>query len=222
MSTTLVTQFIPTPKENYQELADLTIPIRNRYCEIQGYKHFVQSGFYKHPDWYYAFDRLVLLRDLLDKPDATEFYWVLNVQAVITNLTKKVENLLDDEHDLWLTKDVHGINLGSFIVRNTPWTRQWLNFIIGMEPRYRHEPWKEQRAFQDWWMHEDWTHKIHLLPQRSINSFFYVLYPPWNYTTSGNWRPGDLAVNIPGLTLVQRIELVKKIIADKIIIEPND
>ncbi len=218
MKIALLTHYVPTSKDDYSQLAALTVPNRDEWCSRHGYQHIVQRGPYKDAAMYYAFDRLVLLRELLDKPDAPDFVWVLNVQAVITNLTRQLEDFLDGEHSFWVTKDCHGINLGSFIARNTDWTKRWLDFIIAHEPAYRAADWKEQKVVQDWWMHEDWTWKIHLLPQRAINSYLYQLYPPWPPETPGNWRPGDLALNLPGTTLQQRLDIVRQVLQSDMIV----
>lgn len=214
----MLTQYLPTIKEDYTQLANLTIPIRDEYCAKHNYEHIVQSGPYKHPEFYYAYDRLVLLRDLLDKPGAADVFWVANVQGVVTNLNKTIESTIDDEHDFWVSKDCHGINMGSFLVRNTDWSRSWLDFIISQEPVYRNDSWKEQRCVMNWWMNEHWTWMIHLLPQRAINSYQYWRYNPWPPHTPGNWRKGDLFLNLPGLNLQERLVIVKEILASDMII----
>lgn len=218
MKITLLTQYVPTPQEDYTQLADLTIPNRDEWCNRHVYQHIVQRGHFADPGSYYAFDRLKLLRHLLDQPGAADVFWVYNVQGVITNLTRRLEPVIDDEHDFWITKDCHGINAGSFLVRNTPWSRQWLDFVIGSEAHYRNDSWKEQRCIQHWWQHEHWTWMIHLLPQRAINSYDYGLYHPWPPHTPGNWIKGDLCLSLPGLNLQQRLKLVTEILAgDKMI-----
>lgn len=201
----------------YQSLADITIPNRDEWCKAHGYEHIVKVGPYKGLP-YYAYDRLAYVRDLLDRENAPDIIWVLNVQGVITNMTRRLEPVLDDEHDFWVNKDCHGLNLGSFIVRNTNWSRSWLDFLISMEPRYRNEPWKEQKCIMDWWQHEQWTWKIHLLPQRAINSYQYWRYNPWPPETPGNWRKGDLALSLPGLNLEQRLEAVKQILESDMVV----
>lgn len=218
MKVALLTQYVPTEREDYTQLAALTVPNRYEWCQRHGYEHIVQRGHFADPASYYAFDRLKLLRNLLDRPGAAEVYWVLNVQAVITNLTKRLEPVLDDEHDFWVTKDCHGLNLGSYVVRNTPWARGWLDHIIGLEPAYRDHCWKEQKTIMDWWQHEDWTWMIHLLPQRAINSYLYSrLYSPWPPTTPGEFRKGDLCLSLPGLNLQQRLDLVREVLAGEMI-----
>ncbi len=214
MSLTILTHYLP----NYSDVFDLVAPNREAYCARHGYKHLVHCGSYHNESWYYGFQRLKLLRDALGQPGATEWYWVFNVSGLITNLTKPVLDLVDDEHDCLLCKDVHGINFGSALFRNSQFSRQWLDFLVSLEPQCRAHAWKDQFAVQQTWLHEDWTHKIHLLAQRQLQSFEYRLYAPWNETTSGNWRRGDLAVQWPGRTKEQRIEHIREFLdSDRIV-----
>lgn len=205
MTIALLTHYLPTPQEDYQQLADLAVPQRDAYCARHGYRHIVQRGSFRS-DAYYAYDRLVLLRDLMDRPDAASVYWLLNLSSIITTPAVAVEQYLSPEYDFFLTKDVHGIQGGSMLFRNTPWTRDWLDFLISLEPQYR-SGWHEQQCIADHWLHERWAYKIDLLPQHTINAFRYILYPPWDESTSGNWRPGDLVLSLPGTTLAQRLKI---------------
>lgn len=209
MKVALVTQHV-ADKGDYSQLAALTLPNRDEWCQRHGYEHIVQQGFYKNPAVYYAFDRLMLVRDLLDRADAPDIFWVLNVSSLITNISKPLVDVLDDEHDFWIAKDVHGLNAGSFVVRRSDFCRRWLDFLISMEPRYRNDCWFEQRGMMDWWQHENWTWKIHLVPQRAIQSYDYSLYRPWPPETPGNWRRGDLCLGLPGLDLNQRLAIARE------------
>lgn len=194
---------------NYQELANLIVPERRKYCEKHDYENLVVVGPYKEKDWYYAYDRLVFVRDYLDSNKNMEFIFVLNIQSVITNFTKKITDFTDDTYDCWVTKDVGGINCGSMIFRNSDWTKKWLDFIISKEPEYRNDCWHEQRCFQHNWMEPKWAHKINLLPQNSINSYLYTWFPPWNEKTSGHWKSGDFILSMPGTDLKRRLEVVR-------------
>lgn len=217
MKLALLTHYVPTEREDYTELFKLTGPLRDEYCARHGYEHVVQRGAYGNLE-YYAYQRLQLLRDLMDKPNAADVYWVANVQGIITSMEKRIDDVVDGEHEWFHSKDCHGVNLGSFVVCNTPFSREWLDFLIAQEPNYRNRPWKEQQAVMDWWLHEKFTWKIHLVPQRVLNSYQYWRYQPWPETTPGNWRKGDLFLNLPGMSLSQRLRAVSEILASDMIL----
>ena len=125
---------------------------------------------------------------------------------------------MDDEHDFWMTKDTNGINMGSFVIRNTEWSKKWIDFLISVHDQYADRQ-HEQSAVADHWMKREWLHKIGILPQRAINSYFYPIYPPWNHETPGSWKKGDLAVSIPSYTIEQRLSIIQSVLDSNLIVK---
>ena len=109
------------------------------------------------------------------------------------------------------------LNNGSTLYRRSEWTKSWIDFILSKEPEYRHDCWYEQRIMQHFWEQPQWKEKICVLPQNSINSYSYSLYPPWNGGTPGDWRSGDLVLSFPGTNMNQRVGLVTEAIKNKVI-----
>lgn len=218
MKIALLTHYLPTERENYQNLANLTLPNRQAYCDKHGYEHWIQCGPYKYPDWYYAYDRLVNLREKLDQRPDVDFVFVLNIQSIISNFNIKIESLIDENHDFWVSKDINFINCGAMIFRNCQWTKEWLDFIISKEPVYKNAVWHEQKCIIDNWSQPKWVHRINLVPQYFFNSYDYTLYN-WSDRTNGMWKKGHFVLSLPGLNLQQRIDYVNKFFnEDKIIL----
>lgn len=233
MTLTLLTFYSPA----WQGIADLTIPNRDAYCARHGYSHEIKVGPYS-PDTslYYAFDRLVYLRDLLfgapgdplrrapvSPLPVPDLVWVLNLQSVITNLSKRLDGLLTglgQGSQFWCTPDRNvAINMGSFVVMRTPWARQWLDHLISLEPQYRTDCWAENRAVLDTWERPEWKPHICRLDQRALNGYPYAqLWPHHDWGTSaGQWHPGDLVLSFPGTSYEQRLGLVRDALANKVI-----
>lgn len=221
MKLALLTHYLPTAAEDYTELASITVPQRDDYCKRHGYEHIVHSGIYGDASLYYAVQRLYLLHDLMTKRPDIEVFWVLNVQALLTNLTKPVAHEWETtaalrigtvmiDHHFWVAHDCHGLNAGSFLVRNSEWGRAWIKLVADQSVASRNtHAWHEQKIMQDLTPHVFFKGRIQIVPQSAINSYDYVLYPPWNETTPGHWQPGDLVLSLPGLTLKQRLEIVR-------------
>lgn len=197
--------------KEYQEVADLNIPERDKYCAKHGYQHIVKIGPYKNLP-YYAYDRLEFLRDYFLTHKELDIIFVLNIQSIIMNHNIKIEDVIDNDYDCWITKDINFINFGSSIFRNCDWSIEWLNFLISLEPVYRSDCWREQRAFIHHWDKPKWCHHINLLPQNKINSYDYTLYQ-WSVKTSGHYKNGDFILSLPGTDLKQRLDIIK---SDKI------
>lgn len=208
MSLTILTHYITQDKGDFQQLADLTIPIRDRYCARWGFKHVVHNGSFHNPNLYYAIQRLHLILDLMAKPDATEWYWVINIQAVITNHAINVLDFTDETHDFFITRDVNGLNAGSFLVKNSEKGREWLRFVAE-KAAFTNHCWFEQHICQENENNPLYKDRIKVLDHPSINSYWYreYLLPD---TTPGDWRPDHLLLSLPGMDLGQKLDRVKR------------
>lgn len=206
MKIALLTHYLPTKDDDYQKLADLTIPNRDDYCKKHGYQHIVQCGAYKDVSLYYAVQRIHLIWDIFNKQDSPDLIWVLNVQAVITNSRHKITNFIDDEHDFFIHADINGLNAGSFIIRKSEWSKKWLDFIIEKSADNSH-CWHEQKIMIDNHSKPEWAYKIKILDHPGINSYQYFRYGRGT-DTPGDWRPDHLCLSLPGLTLKERLEIV--------------
>lgn len=186
----------------FQPLADVTLPDKEEYCKRFGYTHIVSHFPYGNPANYYAFQRLQCARDLLFKSDKYDFdaIWVLNIHASIMNLTKNVADFIDNEHDFFITKDCNGINGGSFIVKDTHWAKNWLDFLLSKEDIHKNHCWYEQKLIIDNWERPEFKDKIKILPQNTINSYMHELYDI-STDREGQLQKGDLVLHIPGKPL---------------------
>jgi len=202
-------------KGNYQEVADISLDNRKKYCDKQGYKHHIHCGPYQNlGNLYYAIQRIHILYDLMfpdgePTEDKNKLFWVLNISSMVMNHTKRLEDFVinDPEKDFFIHKDVNGLNAGSFIIRRTEWARQWLSLIKREAPTINH-CWYEQRVMQ---IHADepvWKKNIKIMDHPGINDYFYDLYkfPP---TTPGDYKPGNFCLSLPGTSLDERIQLLK-------------
>lgn len=210
MSTfTLLSHWLPTERENYQELADLLLPNRDRYCAAHGYTHIKHAGPYFDSSLYYAVQRLHLLLDLMNGPNATEFYWVLNIQSIITNPSVRLESFVDETHDFWAHGDINAkINTGSFIVRNSEWGRLWIRFLIEDVKTHSH-CWFENQSVIRHCESSPWREKIKIMPHPGLNSYLYAQLYNRPDCPPGQWYEGDFVLSLPGLDLAQRLSIVR-------------
>ncbi|GBG34405.1 Xyloglucan 6-xylosyltransferase 1 [Hondaea fermentalgiana] len=58
-------------------------------------------------------------------PEYDYLMWV-DADAIFMNMTIRVEDIVDAEHDLFFARDEGDINSGVFLVRNTDWAMWWL------------------------------------------------------------------------------------------------
>jgi hypothetical protein len=186
----------------WQELADIVLPKVSGYCKKYGYDIKVILNSEIIVNWsYYKMSWLAFL--IYDY----DFIWVLDVDTLITNPEIPFTDFTDNEHDIFICKDINGINAGSWIIRNTEASRNFVSTIVNnfTEPH--------EQILMNKYLH---MVKVKYLPHPSINSYDYRLYNHFGLAVpahdQGQWQPGDLLLHLPGLSLEKRIEVFKEMI----------
>lgn len=212
MNLTLLTHYIPTPKEDYQVIADLTIPAKETYCARFGYRHLIHAGPYGNERLYWAIQRLQLVYDyLFAGVNDVDAVWALNPQSLITSFKTDVASYLTPEHDFFITADINGLNAGSFIVRKTEWSKRWLTMLIKKASQTA-DCWYEQRQMQNHYQDPEWRDKVKVLDHPSLQSYDYRLYGR-GPGTAGHWERGHLVLSMPGTTFEHRVAYITSFLA---------
>lgn len=198
--------------ESYEELAKLTLPIKQRYCDKNNYQHIVVGNGYGDKSRYYSWQRIEYTLDYFKSHPECEALFTLNIQNLIMNHNRRIEEFMDDKHDFFVTFDINGLNAGSYIIKNTPWGNKWMQFILDSRPQYDSHCWHEQFGISCNWEKPEWKPKIKILEHPSINSYDYTLYNKPE-STLGHFRPGDFVLSLPGTSLVERLVMTQ---SDKI------
>lgn len=191
---------------NYQELADIAIPILEKYCS----KHKYNLNILKTPpneNGTYAYIRIEQAIKLLEEYDCV---LMIEGDMLITNTDYKIEDFLEPNKHFYLTKDINGVNTASFIVLKSEASKELLN--ICLLNKYQ----DEQNFFERLTINI-----VKELPHPSINSIPYEYYAPsygkYHYKEGdvvekptheqGCWKEGDFIMHLPGFTLDQRIKI---------------
>lgn len=137
-----------------------------------------------------------------------EYVWVLDLDTLITNSKVKFTDFVDSEHDIFITEDIHGINAGSWIIRNTKASRMFIRQIIDS-----YDAPEEQTVMK---RYLDMV-QVKYLPHPSINSYKYELYKDEigdrvMTESEGEWQPGNLLLHLPGTTMETRLSIIKSMI----------
>ena len=103
----------------------------------------------------------------------------------------------------------NGINSDSFLIRNTPEGRGFIDHLQSIEPRLRDHKWEDQQAIIE--SLYDFKNIIKILPQKDLNAYPTAVYNNQShldmYGNDGTWRPGDWLIHWPGLSIERRIWL---------------
>jgi len=214
-------------QDNYKSLRDITSANKSEYCEKNDYSFEERISDFKFSNL--GFEKIYRCLELLENNKCDILYWC-GVDTLITNFKIKITDLIDVEHDFFISTDANNINADSFVIKNTIDSRALFKKIIESYPQYSNDAWAEQQVIIDILAQDDYFKKItKILPQKMINSYDYSLYPASNfrgsseslthfrlgqdyYGNDGQWSEGDFLIHWPGTVLPQRILLTKKYI----------
>jgi len=215
--------------ERFQPLADLTWhQNKAKYAEKHGYSAFLKTdGFQPGSD--IGFQKIYMAKEVFANNPDCEWLWWTGTDAMITNFACKMEDRIDNDYHVIIATDVNGINADSFLLRNSPEGREFLDEVLSKEEEMIPHWDKEQRAIaitlglpatSEHWpispfvhMNEKYASIAKIVPQRFMNSYNYHLYHYQDYRDKlgidGNWQIGDWLIHWPGTSLEHRIHLAK-------------
>ena len=215
---------------NYQGLADLTwgqnkIP----YAELHGYKIFCRSDAADFvPNVGIGYQKIHYVKELLETHPEVEWFWWTGTDTMITNFGTRIQDRIDTQYHFIVAVDINGINADSFLVRNTPEGRGYIQHLLDIEEECSKHWDAEQRAMsvalgipptaepwtEDTEICDQYKDVVKLVPQRYMNSFNYKLYgntyPDHNndrFGWDGNWQLGDWLIHWPAVQLEYRMQL---------------
>lgn len=222
---------------NYAPLAEITSKNKKEYCERNGYSFIEKTSDFKFK--HLGFEKIYRCLEFLKNNECDLIFWC-GTDTLITNYQIKITNLVDDKHDFFISTDANEINSDNFIIKNTSKAIEFFQEIIDLHDKYVKHAWGEQYALIDLvhTPHDERFVPINgnilpkygnitkILPQHTINSYDYAMYPYYNfhgnansinryqqgqdfYGNRGQWQSGDFMIHWPGKSLYERIYLAK-------------
>lgn len=123
----------------YKTWANWTINNHHKYAKKHGYGMYIENGKsdLRKPVWSKI---MALLRHMED--DRHDWYWAFDLDTMIMNATVRAEDLLDDSYDLIFQRDWNWFNAGSFFIKNSEWSKNYLRQVLNVtkpDPAYFEE-----------------------------------------------------------------------------------
>lgn len=187
-------------------MAGVTVPVLEMYCEKHGYSLSV----YKH-NQYEFYNGKEKISQVLEVCEDGDVALVLDADTIITNPNIKIEDFINDKQDFYITNHLDRVNAGVFIIRDSMWSRVFLDFILNVIGKDKIHC--EQDAIMKYLNEYKDDEKICILPHPSINSLIYNLYKEHNITTEedGDWRSNHFLLHLPGVGMAKRVEILKQV-----------
>jgi hypothetical protein len=203
---------------NYKRLGDLTWD-QNRllYAQQRGYLPVLQTENFDNTIAI-GFEKIKLMKQVLEENPEVEWAWWTGTDTLVTNFAIGIEDKIDNDYHFIVATDCNGMNVDSFLIRNTPEGREYINYIWNIRDQYANHIWFEQQAMIE--SLEQFASITKIVPQRYLNAYNYQLYPGCDphdlLGNEGDWQPGDWLIHWPGTGLDQRIQLAHHYMAQVI------
>lgn len=199
-----------------------TSKLMDRYAEANGYSRVCITERISDTKWM-GWDKIKLCMNLLPTCDVL---FCLDSDLLVLNHNVTVEQYLDNEHDMYIPRDLANINVGVIILKNTEIMRRFLEFVWDYRKKIPDEFQSEQIA---WWegMKAFDFERMKILPQKGINSYPYddPFFTNWLKVMPepqesffkrqfdvpvmrhyGNYTTGDLILHMPGIPMDRRYQ----------------
>lgn len=112
--------------DNYSEdIREISLSNKEKYAKKHGYELFVgdKEVYNLRQGRPSAWTKFKLIEKTLPNFDYVVWF---DADTVVVNDTIRIEDIIDDKHDLFYSKDENDINSGIFIIKNTSWARSYL------------------------------------------------------------------------------------------------
>lgn len=184
--------------ESWRPLVEVALPAWRAYAQKHEYSLIANLKPDK-PDKYFGWLRLEDLYDYLFVYNLAEVFFLFDCDSMVTNPEIKIESLLDEDHDFYITKDVNGFNASQMIFKQTAWTKRFLK-------EWSRQPFDgDQDALA--YIADDFSDRIKILPQSAMNSYFYDLYS--EKSEMGEWESQDFVLHVPAKPMIERVSIFK-------------
>lgn len=196
--------------DHHQGLAEITWKNKQDYAAKHDYLSFAKTDNFSVEQVH--FDKFVHILDVMNSNRDVDWVWWLDNDALITNFDIRIEDLIDDNFHIIMPVDLAGLNTGSFLVKNSQQSREWLQYMLDNKSHYKNDKrWFEQQAVIDFF--PKFQHIFKIIPQRLINSYDYSIYGRDSVDLlgyDGQWQPEHFVIHWPGLPNDTRIMLAKQ------------
>lgn len=204
--------------DQYIDAVSIGFANKQTYAALHGY------------DFIISHDRLDPSRDtywqklrILNQTLLTNKYeWVLwtDADALIMNTAVKLEDLVDDQHDLIISYDWFSnvVNSGHFLLKNSQWGRDFLNRVYSYSEFITHKWPDNQAIITDV---ERYPTRVKIVQQRIMNSYLSSYYTDHRVTYSRmHYEVGDFILHLAGCSLKGPLKQLMTFYATKVVHDP--
>jgi hypothetical protein len=173
-------------------------------------KREVSKSTNDHPSW-------SKIHDYFDLEEKYEYIWYLDADAFIMS-TKSIFDLIDENRrrkdcDIVIAADSNGVNGGSFVVKTTDWSRDFMTNVLQARLNksiHMIDTWWEQAAMI-WLIDNQMLHDhVCIVPQSELNAYPENLLYTQHLKTYTIWQKGMLVIHAPAFGYHHLVNYLKQ------------
>lgn len=177
------------------------------YANRHGYLAFAKTVNFRNINA--GFEKIFFLQEMMYNSSNIEWIHWTGSDTLYMNHNIKLESIIDNNYHFIICADRNVImNADSFLIRNTPEGRAYIDAIAESYPRFMNHYWVENQSMLE--HYEIFKGITKILPQRTMNSYDYSLYGGSSIDQTGNdgnYQPGDFLIHWPGTSVEARLGL---------------
>jgi hypothetical protein len=189
----------------YVEMSEICQSSIKKYCT----QHSLSFSFRQIPEndrravWY----KIKFLKEELETGSEEYCLWI-DTDAIIYNRNFDLKTLTASGREIYLSKDILGLNTGVMLFKKSDFNIRLLDKIWGMTHCFNH-PWQEQQALIELVEsnYEDIQKKLEFVPQKILNSYVYEMHGKRH--AEGEFYRHSFVVHFPNLPYKIRIRSMK-------------
>ena len=199
-------KILSTWDKKFQPIAKVTIPNKEAYCKKNNYlSAFIEDLEVKpyHSVW-------LKFEHAMSQISKQEWLFVTDIDSIFMNFETKLEEFIDEKHEMIVSYDYHGLNTSHFFIKNTDWGKKFINqvwkYSKSSEAKQKQ---LEQIAFISCILSRgENISKTKIVSQKLFNCYPYEYYE--TKFPEGQYEEGDFILHTPGIALEDREKLLKK------------
>lgn len=155
--------------DKYKESVRLGIENKRAYCEKHGYD-FICCEEILDSSRAIPRSKILLVLQTMENSDYKWIFWT-DADSLIMNYAIKLEQIIDNNYNFIISKDFNVINSGQFLIRNCPWSQQFLLDVYAHTECVNHPWWENQAIILEFEQKAAIRSMTKVIPQRIFNSY---------------------------------------------------
>lgn len=194
----------------YAELAEITVPTWQRYCEKHGY-HFYLDGNRSESEG--DFCKIAMYNELLPKYGSDDVFVWVDADTLVMNDAVRLDHIVyahmpRSVHFL-IGSDPNGMNAGVYFARFTP---EGYRFLEASRIASKSMGWADQVGLIQTAIKHPYREYVKEIPGKVFNCMLYDVmgWPSAGGNYVNMYEPGDFVLHFAGLPQTMRVELAQQ------------